>query len=563
MQLLDPVWRDRVRAALSYSPPDAPPQYILDAVKSSLPSCRAGIKDEFLLRIIDDVKAKDPQNSMLKRSKMSSPSQEPTWYDTKFPYESFDDIPGLRSIKNAVMPYIHYLCLGDTAAQAFLSRPPINRLQSLLLIGPRGCGKSTIARAIGAELPRNLNLAYLHFHGWQIQHAQKMKDVIVEMVTLINNAAPCVAVIDDIDLFLPNSSSSSDSKSDSAENKRGLHFKNKLSALVHSNVLLVVTAESMDKIDTNLFSPTTFSKFKPILIPPPDIQARMEILDRLLSPYNIENHQQPLLPMLVDRTAGWTPQELVHLVQETINAAKIRNADLLEQHFRKLKLQTDATKRIKPRITKIEPTMRRSKPNEELVDLQTYNASDSVVCEKTESCSSNLESPSTAAELSDHKIVSPVMEEELKVWIIHEDFERGIREIEPKVLKEGFTKVPDTSLAEVGGLDIQRAVLEKTIIARIRDSEALSKVGLGDPSGVLLWGPPGCGKTLIAKAIAHECGAKFIYLRGAEFLNKYVGESELQVRKTFERARANAPCLIFFDEFDAICPNRENDGKHY
>lgn len=85
--------------------------------------------------------------------------------------------------------------------------------------------------------------------------------------------------------------------------------------------------------------------------------------------------------------------------------------------------------------------------------------------------------------------------------------------------------------------------------------------GLRTPAGILLCGPPGCGKTLLAKAVAAESGANFISVKGPELLNKYVGESERAVRQVFERARASAPCVIFFDELDSLCYRRGTDGK--
>jgi ribosome biogenesis ATPase len=84
---------------------------------------------------------------------------------------------------------------------------------------------------------------------------------------------------------------------------------------------------------------------------------------------------------------------------------------------------------------------------------------------------------------------------------------------------------------------------------------------LNVPPGVLLFGPPGCGKTLVAKAIARECGASFLSIKGPELLNQYVGESERAVRKVFQRARASSPCVIFFDELDALCPKRGSSSS--
>ncbi|KAL0239744.1 hypothetical protein GEMRC1_009852 [Eukaryota sp. GEM-RC1] len=103
--------------------------------------------------------------------------------------------------------------------------------------------------------------------------------------------------------------------------------------------------------------------------------------------------------------------------------------------------------------------------------------------------------------------------------------------------------------------------LSQTILEPIRCPEKFEALGLSISTGVLLYGPPGCGKTLLAKAIANESGANFIYVKGPELLNKYVGESERAVRSVFERSRVSAPCVVFFDELDALCPKRSGEGN--
>lgn len=87
-------------------------------------------------------------------------------------------------------------------------------------------------------------------------------------------------------------------------------------------------------------------------------------------------------------------------------------------------------------------------------------------------------------------------------------------------------------------------------------------MGVDAPAGILLYGPPGCGKTLLAKAVANASQANFIAIKGPELLNKYVGESEKAVRSLFQRARFSQPCIIFFDELDALCPKRGQEGNN-
>lgn len=120
--------------------------------------------------------------------------------------------------------------------------------------------------------------------------------------------------------------------------------------------------------------------------------------------------------------------------------------------------------------------------------------------------------------------------------------------------------VPNVSWDDVGALAQVRDELGMAILQPLRRPEAFRALGLTVPAGVLLYGPPGCGKTLLAKAIAAESAANFIAVKGPELLDKYVGESERAVRALFTRARASAPCIVFFDEMDALAPRRGGGG---
>lgn len=146
------------------------------------------------------------------------------------------------------------------------------------------------------------------------------------------------------------------------------------------------------------------------------------------------------------------------------------------------------------------------------------------------------------------------------VAIAKEDFEAALRKVQPSAKREGFAVVPDTTWDDIGALAYIRDELRMAVVEPIRNAAKFAAVGINAPAGVLLWGPPGCGKTLLAKAVANESHSNFISVKGPELLNKYVGESERAVRQVFERARASAPCIIFFDELDAICPKRSEES---
>lgn len=155
----------------------------------------------------------------------------------------------------------------------------------------------------------------------------------------------------------------------------------------------------------------------------------------------------------------------------------------------------------------------------------------------------------------------PLTSEQLEpLCILMDDFTKAIKKVQPSAKREGFATIPDVSWKDVGALESVRLELELNIVQPIRNPELYQRIGLENPAGFLLWGPPGCGKTLLAKAIANESGCNFISIKGPELLNKYVGESERAVRQVFQRARTSAPCVIFFDELDALCPKRSNDS---
>lgn len=120
----------------------------------------------------------------------------------------------------------------------------------------------------------------------------------------------------------------------------------------------------------------------------------------------------------------------------------------------------------------------------------------------------------------------------------------------------GFVKSPDVAWTDVGALAEARDELAASILAPISRPDTFAALGVPLPAGVLLYGPPGCGKTLLAKALATESAANFIAVKGPELLDKYVGESERAVRSLFARARASPPCIVFFDEIDSLCPRR-------
>ena len=148
------------------------------------------------------------------------------------------------------------------------------------------------------------------------------------------------------------------------------------------------------------------------------------------------------------------------------------------------------------------------------------------------------------------------------LYIEQEDFNLALTQIQPTSKREGFSTIPNVTWEDVGGLKDLREELYYDIVLPITEPSKLKLVGISKAVGVLLYGPPGCGKTLLAKAVANEAKANFISIKGPELLNKYVGESERAIRSLFIRAKNSSPCIIFFDELDALVPKRSQENNN-
>ena len=132
------------------------------------------------------------------------------------------------------------------------------------------------------------------------------------------------------------------------------------------------------------------------------------------------------------------------------------------------------------------------------------------------------------------------------------DIYDAMHEVVPTAMREFYVERAKILWKDVGGLSYAKKVLEDNIITSINNPSKFSKMGIRPPKGVLLYGPPGCGKTLLARALAAECGTNMILVRGQDILSKWVGESEKAIREIFRKARSSAPCIIIFDEMDSL-----------
>lgn len=143
-----------------------------------------------------------------------------------------------------------------------------------------------------------------------------------------------------------------------------------------------------------------------------------------------------------------------------------------------------------------------------------------------------------------------------KISVTKDDFKSALRDMQPSTMREVLIEKPNVKWEDIGALEEPKQELKEAVEWPLKYGKVFEHMSARPPKGILLYGPPGTGKTMLAKAVATESEANFIAVKGPEFLNKWVGESEKAVRETFRKARQAAPCVIFMDEIDSIAPER-------
>ncbi|KAL3727613.1 hypothetical protein ACJRO7_032366 [Eucalyptus globulus] len=388
----------------------------------------------------------------------------------------------------------------------------VSPMAGILLHGPPGCGKTKLAHAIANEtgVPFYKISATEIVSGVSGASEENIRDLFLKA----HKTAPSIVFIDEIDAIA--------SKRENLQREMERRIVTQLMTCMDelhrpgkstdknadtesadtkpSYVLVIGATNRPDAVDPALRRPGRFDR--EIGLGVPDENARVEILSVLTRALKLEGSFN--FHKIARSTPGFVGADLAALANKAGNLAMKRILD-----ERKLELSKNS------------------------MDV------DSV----------------------DEWWRQPWLPEEMeKLAINMADFEEALKMIQPSSRREGFSAIPNVKWEDVGGLDSLRQAFDRYIVRRIKYPEDYEEFGVDLETGFLLFGPPGCGKTLIAKAVANEAGANFIHIKGPELLNKYVGESELAVRTLFSRARTCAPCILFFDEVDALTKQRGTEG---
>ncbi|CEJ93917.1 hypothetical protein VHEMI09477 [[Torrubiella] hemipterigena] len=438
--------------------------------------------------------------------KTTKEQQKKTPKATRYTVEENVALPPVGGLSD-----VYRSLLGQTGFR--LRRPELYRGNSglvpgILLSGPPGVGKKSLIRTLAAELSAPIVSLKACF-----QDPERMEKSLTEAVDAALSISPSIVFIEDLHLYMGKPGGSTHNEH---HQKAIFLFERQMERIAqhdisNGGVLAMATTSRLTDIDPTVLRYGLFERTVPLRVP--DRDARVDILKVLTRDLELaENVDFTELAKLMHGFVGADIATVIRLArQASINRIVSRQNN---DYDRFLQLELDGTS-----VRKLA---------DGALDLCTMLASypesspDDTICA--------------------------------------EDFKSVIGGFVPSLRKEGFTVVPSITWDQVGALRAVRDQLNMSIIGPIKDPELYRAFGMQRPAGALLWGPPGCGKTLVAQAVANEAQASFILINGPELLNKYVGESERAVRELFQRARSSTPCILFFDEIDSIVPRRENSS---
>ncbi|KAF8978225.1 hypothetical protein BGZ46_006703 [Entomortierella lignicola] len=509
------------------------------------------------------------ETSGSKRHKTSGSSEGRGGVEHAPPKIRLEDLGGVDHFIEKVKEYV-MMPLAHPEVYAHMGvKPP----RGILLHGPPGTGKTMMANAIAGSLgvPFITISAPSVVSGMSGESEKKIREVFEEAKEL----APCLMFIDEIDAITP--------KRETAQREMERRIVAQLLTcmddlnLENTNgkpVMIIGATNRPDSLDPALRRAGRFDL--EINIGVPDQDSREQILRVMSSKLKLAGdfdfkELAKLTPGYVGAdlnalTAAAGVVALKRIFQEIGNIDKITEVEamenvtgdlemmdmdhpLIETSVKEMVIDSTSTNALEAESgpTSISTTTTTT-TTAVTTEIQKYNNNNSINHKPVHSISAFLQS---------HP--NPLTPEQLEpLVIINDDFLIALTKVQPSAKREGFATVPDVSWDKIGALQYVRDELRMAVVEPIKYPALFASVGIQTPAGVLLWGPPGCGKTLLAKAVASESRTNFISVKGPELLNKYVGESERGIRQVFARARASAPCVIFFDELDALCSKRDD-----
>src|SRR3989344_2800340 len=442
--------------------------------------------------------------------------------------------------------------------------------KGILLHGPPGCGKTLLAKAVANEY----DATFLLINGPEVvsKFVGEAEKKIREKFEEAEKKAPSILFIDEIDAI----ASKREESYGEVEKRMVAQLLATMDGMQERGKVIVIAATNRpNSIDPALRRPGRFDR--EIIIAPPSKEGRLNIL-------KIHTRNMPLKPQIkkayVERGIVKFTDKLNALIQK-LDSKKIKvdgeqavHAEIEEvkDYLTGLK---DVYKLLKGDLKENEkvwetvPLLQREKLRPIFIEgmlsefaSRTHGFVGADLAALCKEAAINVIRRVLKKDIS-LKENQPLAKEVLdKLIILDKDFEEAMRIVIPSGMREVMVEVPNVGWDDIGGLEDIKMDLKEAVEWPLKYPQRFKDIGIRAPRGVLLYGPPGCGKTMLAKAVAHESEANFILVKGPELLNMWVGESEKGVREIFKKARQVAPTIIFFDEIDAIATRRGVSGNN-
>ncbi len=446
------------------------------------------------------------------------------------PNVTYEDIGGLKRELRLVREMIELPLKHPELFQRLGIDPP----KGVLLYGPPGTGKTLIAKAVANEVDAH----FISISGPEImskfygESEQRLREIFEEA----KENSPSIIFIDEIDAIAP--------KREEVTGEVERRVVAQLLALMdgleaRGDVIVIGATNRPDAVDPALRRPGRFDR--EIEIGVPDREGRKEILQIHTRGMPIEpdyNRNDVLEILRQMKEEGKKVDEIIEMVERAGSEDEIANI---------LRRDESVFNEVRSRL--IDMML------EELADLTVGFVGADLAALAKEAAMHALRKRIETGEIDvEAEEIPEEVLENLKVT--REDFLEALKLIEPSAMREVLVEIPKVTWNDVGGLEGAKQELREAIEWPLKYPDLFRATGIKPPKGVLLYGPPGTGKTLLAKAVANEANANFISVKGPELLSKWVGESEKHVREMFRKAKQVAPCILFFDEIDALAPRR-------
>ncbi|THY31352.1 AAA-domain-containing protein [Aureobasidium pullulans] len=380
--------------------------------------------------------------------------------------------------------------------------PQVQRNGGILLYGPEGTGKTLLLNHLTqAPWKKVVRIDQSALAGTTSKNQLSVRNLFAEAVA----HQPSLVIMDNLE------SIAGTQQRDFTVGNLAPALVAELDRLRNTHVLVVAAAHNPNDIDKSLRTPGRL-RYE-IEIPIPDMRARIQILKVMQG----ETGTAELAEAIGERTHGFVGQDLEALFNNALEHALDRHQDTTTNWL---------------------PIQRTDDESQSQITLVNG----------MENCSID-DRPRTAD-----------TDDDADLQVTLADYEKALLEVRPTAMREIFLETPKVLWSDIGGSGDVKKTLNEVVEWPLKFEEHMQALSLTPQKGILFYGPPGCSKTLTAKAVATESGLNFIAVKGAELTSMYVGESERSVREVFRKARAAAPSIIFFDEIDSIGSERDSSG---